>query len=351
MKKIFSIIFVLILIVVIGLYFLNNWYNSAIFDGTESHENIEISVAEGTTFFDVVEELEAQGVVKSKTAVQVYLRLENLSPNIKAGDYSIPGGTNIPELIEILEKGVFKPATWVTLKEGYRAEQMAERFKEELGDQFNSDTFLNIALNPSEYEFETDIETFLTAYKPEGNSLRGFLYPDTYRIDNDMTEVMIINAMLKNFKSKVDNELNFKNLTSNQENFDDFYSGLILASIIEKEASAGDDRADISSVFHNRLGIGQALQSDATVNFITGKSDAGVLISDTQIDDPYNTYIYPGLPPTPINNPRIESIVAALKPNTTSFFYFFHDDSGGQTYYSETFEEHNRKVGEIRGFN
>jgi UPF0755 protein len=159
-----------------------------------------------------------------------------------------------------------------------------------------------------------------------------------------MTTLQIVEVFLVNFINKY-NE-NIAPIIGVQEpghNLTSTYEGLILASIIEKEASAWDDRAEISGVFHNRLFIGMLLQSDATVNFATGKNDAGVSFQDQLIDSPYNTYRYAGLPPTPINNPRIQSLEAALSPNTTPYYFFYHTPDG-ETFFNEDFESHSAGV-------
>ena len=168
--------------------------------------------------------------------------------------------------------------------------------------------------------------------------MRGILYPDTYRVDQDMTTTQIIEMMVVNFINKLEtNGIDYKDYVADP-NFN-LYDAIILGSVIEKEASAWDDRAEIAGVFHNRLDSGVALQSDATVNFATGKNDAGVNLVDQNIDSPYNTYLYPGLPPTPINNPRMESIIAALRPNATNYFYFYHTPDG-QTFYNVNYSDH-----------
>ena len=106
-----------------------------------------------------------------------------------------------------------------------------------------------------------------------------------------------------------------------------------------------EERDEISSVFTNRLEIGMALQSDATVNYATGKSDPRPTFADTKIDSPYNTYKYPGLPPTPICNPRIESIEAALNPADTDYYYFIHEQTGsGKVHFAKTESEHNANI-------
>ena len=329
------------LIFAIGLFLffsLRDWYNQAIFNDISSN-SITIDVLEGDTFLDVLNDLNNEGYIASIIPIQVYLRTNGLNPNIKVGSYEIPASVNIPKLIEILEKGTFKPAIWVTVKEGLQYEQIASALENKLDSltQFSTKEFFELVENPSLIELSPSVKAFVEANLPKDKSLRGFLYPDTYRIDQDMTTSQIIEMFLSNFKEKIENNISSK--TDNRGNINSLYQALILASIIEKEASASDNRAEISGVFHNRLESGIGLESDATVNFITGKNDPGISLSDQKIDSPYNTYLYRGLPPTPINNPRIDSIVAALKPNETKYFFFYHTPDG-KTFFNESVEEH-----------
>lgn len=346
MKKGCGLFLVIIIIIAVsGFLFAQNWYNNAIFNREETDDTIEYTVESGATFSSVLDDLIENGYKTEKLAVQLYLRSKGLSPNIKVGEFLIPLNANIPELIDILEQGVLKPATTVTIKEGLRYEQIADILESSISNttQFDKEEFLRIADNPDLYEFSTEVETFLNTHKPSGKSLRGLLYPDTYRIDEGSTTVEVVNFMLENFISQVNTKLDLDNLTSNQQNFTDLYSGLILASIIEKEASAWDDRSEISGVFHNRLRTNMPLGSDATVNFFTGKNDAGVTFADRDRQSPYNTYLNVGLPPTPINNPRIESLDAALKPNITNYFFFYHTPDG-KTFYNQTLGGHSAGV-------
>lgn len=349
-KPLISLLFLLISGVV-AFFILNNWYNDAIYNAPEiSATQYDLEVTEGQSLLDVITDLETRGLIKSKLAVQLYLRQFNLAPVIKHGSYSINAKTNIPDLIDILEKGVFKPGILVTLREGWRYEQMAVELDRTLGDSFDVVEFERIAANPDAYTFSnSSVQNFLNTYKPAGKPLRGFLYPDTYEFAEDITAQQVIEKMLENFITKT-KDLQVADFTKNRGNISNLYEALILASVIEKEASRLDDRNEISAVFHNRLAQSYPLQSDATVNFITGRNDPGVDLQATFIDDPYNTYKYAGLMPTPINNPRIESINAAVYPNETPYFFFFHDDVGN-TFFSITFEEHSRKVAQIRGYN
>lgn len=337
------LIFLLILILIPAGIFLYgyNWYNNA--TGTiKNNELTYYEVTEGSSFQSVMKDFESKNIIHSSLAVQIYTKLESVNPQIKIGKYQIPTGITLEELIKMLELGTPPDGRFITIKEGLRYEEIGKNINSELSGflNFNEITFGHIVENPDSYTFSSEIATFLNTHKPAGKSLRGFLYPDTYRLEADMSELQIIEMMLKNFKEKIEANYGSQISFTNPGGVSTLYQGLILASVIEKEASAWDDRKEISSVFHNRLSIGMALQSDATVNFVTGNNKAGVEIHETKIDNPYNTYMYPGLMPTPINNPRISSIIAALEPANTDFYFFYHTPQG-KTFFNVSFAEHN----------
>lgn len=346
-KKIFAFICIVLIILIGSAFFVVSWYNNAVNNpiGT-SDDRFTFEVKEGDTLSGIASQLKSSGLIKSDIVLKIYLREKNLTPNIKPGIYTISGDVNLPEVIQIFEKGVLKPSVVVTLKEGYRATQIADAIdaESETLTKFDKNEFLKIVNNPDAYSFSSDVATFLNNNKPAGNNLEGFLYPDTYFFDIDMDSKAIVDFMLVNFKEKITEAgIDVSNVKASQSNLDSLYEAIILASIIEKEASLTDDRSLIAGVFHNRLRDSFLLQSDATVNYVTGKNDAGVLIEDTKVDSPYNTYKYTGLPPAPISNPRIESITAALKPKATSYYYFLHD-SKGNSYFAETFQQHQVNV-------
>jgi UPF0755 protein len=194
--------------------------------------------------------------------------------------------------------------------------------------------------------------------KPAKADLEGFLFPDTYRFNKTSTPEMLVEKMLIDFTQRVEGigvtAGKSKYTIAGYEQYPlSFYEVLTLASIIEKESggstgslSLDEERAIVAGVFYNRLAIGKALESDATVNYITGKNTPGVSNADTEINSPYNTYKYPGLPPGPICSPSLSSIKAALNPRKTDYYYFFHKQPSGEVVFSKTFEEHRRKRAE-----
>jgi len=178
------------------------------------------------------------------------------------------------------------------------------------------------------------------ASKPQTQDLEGFLFPDTYFIpknppaDKNISEVIIKKA-LDNFTQKITPEM----LAQAQNQNMSLYQIITLASIIEKESGGNqDDRKTIAGVFYNRLKAGMPLESDATVSFITDASP--ISGADTQIDSPYNTYKYKGLPPGPICNPGLNSILAALYPAASDYFYFLTIPQTGRAVFAVTYDEH-----------
>lgn len=195
---------------------------------------------------------------------------------------------------------------------------------------------------------------------PEGFSLEGFLFPDTYRILKGATSQQIIDRLLANFEKKYtaateDGELQngrykipgYPGVASGDKQGLSPFEIVTLASIIEKEASSNgspeallDERKTIAGIFYNRLTSGQALQSDATINYVTGAGRPSPTDEDLQTPSPYNTYRNSGLPPGPISNPSLASLKAVLEPKKTDYYYFLHKQPSGEVVYSKTFEEH-----------
>ncbi len=243
----------------------------------------------------------------------------------------------------------------VTIIEGLTLAEVADKLSEK--DMFSSEEFLNSAkkYNYSAYP--------LLADKPSGSTLEGYLFPDTYRFAKTATPDEVITKMLDNFTKRlssigVTNKQDFftipgyedlKIVGGDSEQGISLYDVLSLASIVEKESgdssnlSLSEERALIAGVFYNRLMIGQGLESDATVNYITGKNDPGVSLNDTEINSAYNTYKYAGLPPGPIGNPSLGSIQAVLRPTKSDYFYFLHKQPSGEVQFSKTFAEHIKK--------
>ncbi len=162
--------------------------------------------------------------------------------------------------------------------------------------------------------------------------LEGYMYPATYPINESMSIDDITRMMLDQMESKLIDYKLVGDLT--------YHQYLTLASIVERETLHVEDKAIVAQVFINRLECDMLIQSDITVLYAEQRNGPQVLYSDLEYDDPYNTYIYKGLPPGPIASPSIESIDAVFNPNSNNYLYFFADQDSGEIYYSETYEEH-----------
>ena len=189
------------------------------------------------------------------------------------------------------------------------------------------------------------------ADKPKTADLQGYLFPDTYRIPKTSSSTVLAEAIIKksldNFQQKFTQDMQQQAMARSMT----VYQILTLASIIEKETgrqtttdaqkqALDTERRTVAGIFYNRLRAGMPLESDATVNYATGKKLTQPSLADTQTNSPYNTYKNPGLPPGPICNPSLSSIQAALNPINSDYMYFLHRPDTGQAVYSATYQEH-----------
>jgi UPF0755 protein len=233
----------------------------------------------------------------------------------------------------------------ITTIEGWTVDETAEYLEKQ--GMFPKADFIS-ALN------KFDESEFPLLVRPENRDLEGYLFPDTYRFAKDATPDEVITKMLANFSSRLGSiGITADDAQNKKFNGLTLYEIITLASIIEQESggqgsttgdlSLQDERNLVASVFYNRMEIGQALESDATINYITGKNSPGVSAEDLEVNSAYNTYKHAGLPPGPIGNPSLGSIKAAIAPAESDYLYFLHKQPSGEVDFSRTFEEHKSK--------
>lgn len=243
---------------------------------------------------------------------------------------------------------ILKPEDTIRTLEGWTSRDISLYFEE--NGRWQRKEFLEVAGFPqTDYRNNKDLSaipdfsfnySFLTD-KPEYYGLEGYLFPDTYRIYASSTVTEVIEKMLANF----DNKLTPKMRADIASQGKTIYEIVTLASIVEKEAplnyQSGSNREAriIAGIFLNRLRIGQALQSDATLSYIFSDNKPAHSGSELDVDSPYNTYKYRGLPPGPICNPGILAIEAAIYPIKTDYNYFLTTDTG-EVVYARTYDEH-----------
>lgn len=175
--------------------------------------------------------------------------------------------------------------------------------------------------------------------KPNNVSYEGYLFPDTYRVYADAKVEDILRKIFSNLNKKINEEMRADIKKQNKT----IYEVLTMASVVEKEAGNKNDMAMVADIFWRRNKMRWAMQSCATVNYITGKNDPGISAEDRKIDSLYNTYKYPGLPLGAISNPGLEAIKATIYPLSNEYWYFM-SGKDGQTYWAKTLDQHNANV-------
>lgn len=280
------------------------------------------------TWDDIIFNLYERKLIRSPLMFKFLVKMKKAN-FVKAGEYQLQTSMSSWEILDVLRLGKMNEV-WFRINEGYRLSQVVNKAVEQ--QLFTKEEFEQ-ALSPEWYDFD-----FLKNL-PQA-SLEGFLYPDTYLVQTGAKPQDFIEQVLKNFQNKI--EPYQAELTSNNYSF---YELLILASIVEKEASTQEDRNMIAGVYLHRLEIGMSLGSCPTVLYALGSWDAPLTNEAFQIDSPYNTRKYTGLPPSPICNPTISSLQAVLHPTSTEYLYFLAKE--GVTYYSKTYEEHVQKKNEL----
>ncbi|MBU0707232.1 endolytic transglycosylase MltG, partial [Patescibacteria group bacterium] len=251
-------------------------------------------------------------------------------------------GQEVSTIVSIISEGeVVASETEFQVLEGWTAADIARQYGE-LFSKFISneasdleDDFLSeVAVTDSRDIIPGQPYWFLVD-KPYMANLEGYLFPDTYRVYKDATPAQIVQKMLNNFEIKLNDELKSKIEQSGLTIFET----VTLASIVEKEVRTDKDRRLVADLFLRRMENGMPLQSDATVNYVTGKSELQPTIDDTKMESLYNTYLHQGLPPGPICNPSLASISAVVNPEPNDYVYYLNAPDG-QTYFSKTFEGH-----------
>lgn len=305
--------------------------------GTE----VAFTVPSGATARSIGDLLEEAGLVADGGSFERTARIQGVSSELKAGDYTLIAGMSNTDIIRELIVGPPAPDTFrLTVIEGLRIEEMLQSIADQTDYTFDE---LTAPLLDG-----TVTSPYLPAELPEGTppltAWEGLLFPATYDFVEGVTPATIVERLAGELTSRMASiewsRLEAEGMTP--------YDGLIIASLIEKEAKLDEERPTISSVIHNRLGLGIALQIDATVIYALGENPGRVLERDLRIDSPWNTYRYPGLPPTPIGGVRALSLSAAANPEETDYLYYVLVDTDGSHGFSETLEEHNAKVAQAR---
>lgn len=303
------------------------WYAWAI-GASGPRRPVTVVVPEGATGDEVAQLLKERGVIRSTLAFRLLARFRGFSRGLQAGKYT-GLTTNMPleEVLRVLGEGPDVESIRVTFPEGLSVRETAAVVAERLGIPRRE--FVRVAESG---------RFSLPPYLPQGTpTVEGFLFPNTYDFLQDATAEGVVERLLAEFERQAAglpwDRARRLGVTP--------YQVVVVASLVEEEARYGPDRARIARVIYNRLRRGMLLQVDATIQYALGKKR--ITLADREVDSPYNTYLHPGLPPTPISSPGRASLEAALSPASGRWLYYvLADCRTGAHHFAETLAEFDR---------
>jgi UPF0755 protein len=290
-----------------------------------SQETITYTLQKGWSNVQIADDLQKLRIIKSSYFFRFYVLISLQHSSLQAGEYNLSPRMSIYQVAKKMATGDVIRDNIIILA-GWDIKDIGN-YLESKGI-CSQDYFISLTQKDYSSEF-----TFLQD-KPKNLGIEGYLFPDTYEISKGETCEDILGLMLANFSKKLTPDL--KNEIAKQKK--SIFDIVTMASLLEKEVRTLNDKKIVSGILWKRISIGMPLQLDATINYITDKSNPSVATKDTKIDSPYNTYKYTGLPKGPISSPGIDSITAAIYPKATNYLYYLSD---GKTIFSETLEQHN----------
>lgn len=323
-KFILKILFLISILGILGASFLFFQYKSLLNSSlSDNPEKKVFEIKKGLSADQVLAKLRNEGIISSQKelALKIYIRYEEV-PAFKEGTYKIPLNLETKDLIGFLENPELTDI-WVTIPEGLRKDEIAKIFANEYegvtGAVFSEPEFLKLT---------TDYEYIYSLGLEGVKNLEGYLFPDRYLMPSQATTDYIIRTLVRTFKEKAG---------------DVSYKQVIIASMLEREGLSDSDRPLISDVISKRLEEGWLLQIDATLLYYYKDWKHVITQQDKEKDQPYNTYFKIGLPPTPICNPGLSSILAAKNPKPNPYYYYIHAQNGN-VYFAKTLAEHETNI-------
>lgn len=288
-------------------------------------------VKKGESFSLVSEKLYQLGIVKNKFIFKTAAFIYGADNKIKAARFKIKKGLSYLDLIDLLTNGPADYLKTIKIYNGSILKNIVITLQQEL--KVDSSIILELAND----------KDFLKSLNINANSLEGYLLPGIYNIYENSDAEEVISILTNSLNEFLNDSLNFQNQTNNF----DKHQILTIASIIEGETNFKDEMPLISAVYHNRLRKGMKLQADPTIQYALDGGWRRLTYSDLNIDSPYNTYKYYGLPPGPINNPGKDAIIAALFPADVDYLFFVADGTGKHKF-ARTYKEHLSNVRNYR---
>lgn len=321
-RRILWVIGVLVCLLIIAAIIVRNYYNNGLQPVSSSQQVVVLTIKTGSTSVEIANELQKQGLIRSGTMFQWYIRTSNTRDKLQAGTYALRPSMSVPEIVKVLVDGSVKHDLF-TIVPGKRM------------DQIHQD-FINAGFNPADVDAALKPERYAghpaLVDKPAGASLEGFLYPDSYQKTATTEPATIVAQALDQMAIHLTPSIRSAFAAEGLS----VYQGITLASIVEQETGHASDAPKIAQVFLKRLKSDMQLGSDVTVLY--GAILAGKTPSLTY-QSAYNTHTNKGLPPSPISNVSDMSLNAVAHPADTDWLFFVAGDDG-TTYFSKTVEDH-----------
>ena len=288
------------------------WFAYAVFlDRSRPSRTAQVIVPRGSTFHEIADQLASAGVIENAAAFRLYAKFRHADTDAHAGAFAFAPHQSAAEVLQQLQSGGAQIARWVSIPEGFTARQIAQRLQETgLGSaQAYGDAFMRDSI---------------VLFGTRTRGLEGYLFPSTYLIPTDAAPSTVEAIMTGEFRKHLPRDAARKarslGLTVPQV--------VTLASLVEREAKADDERALMAGVYYNRLRIGMPLEVDASIEYAFPEHHSVITYADLRTNSPYNTYLHQGLPPTPIANPGAPSLLAAFNPRPSNFLYYVYKGNG-----------------------
>ena len=290
-------------------------------DTARPSQQVTVQIPQGSSVADIGRQLESAGVVRSASAFTLFVRARGGGRSIQAAEYVFAPHTSMAGVVAVLDAGGRPPTVWITIPEGFTAAQIGALLQHHgIGTRA---------------EFMAVVgSTNVHFGSVSSRGLEGYLFPDTYELRRDATPRDVAAILTARFM----NELPRDYAAAARKLRRTVPQIVTAASLIEREAKIDPERPVMASVYYNRLRRGMPLQVDATIEYALPSHKTALSFADLKIDSPYNTYLYAGLPPTPIANPGRASLDAAFHPASTGYLYYVYKGKGRHQF-SNTLEE------------
>lgn len=330
-KKIVNVTTIFVIMIII----ITIWQCFKIVDTPLKIKDEEIiEVAEGDSFYGVLNKLSEEDKIKNEFLVKLYLKIRGIKPEVLAGTYKLDKSMTLDEIITLLSSDSTVGKIYITIPEGYTIDDIAEELEE--NNICSSEDFISSVKN-------YDLPAYVSNNPSKRYNLEGFLFPDTYGFNENENADFVVMTMINRFEEVWQELVESLNLSIADDEIEKIVN---VASIIEKEAVVDSERSLISSVIYNRIEIGMPLQIDATVIYSYGYHIEKMYERHLEIDSPYNTYMYYGLPIGPISNPGRASLMAALKPEKTDYLYYLLE-SEYTHYFTDNYDDFLKRKEEL----